>query len=90
MFIIRFFFLAILFLLILCLLGAFLFFSSIRKIVKSFMSGSNSNWEKDTSHASQNERNGQTITDNRTHEQRDKRIFASDEGEYVDFEETAD
>jgi hypothetical protein len=41
-------------------------------------------------YSQQSSRKGQTITDYRTNEQRDKHIFAPDEGEYVDFEETKD
>ena len=98
MFILRFLFVMFVFFLLVVLLSGILFFSSLRQVFRMFRgnngyskrSSTRDTQQGHTNHSRQNNTNQQTITDNRTHEQRDKRIFASDEGEYVDFEETAD
>lgn len=90
MIIIRFIIFAIFILFILFVIGVILFFSSVKNLFRSFNRMGNQRPQTSDRYNQQSSRKGQTITDYRTNEQRDKHIFAPDEGEYVDFEETKD
>lgn len=80
MFIIRFFLLVFVLLIVLGVVGVVVFFSSIRNIKRQFdrmSNGSGADRHNTTT----------TVRDDRSAAERNKRIIADGEGEYVDFEE---
>lgn len=95
MFIIRFLLFAILFLFVAAIVGLVFFLSSIKNIKRQFdnmrgnmgggqQQGRTSGWQNGSAGSGSQ----QSVSDSRSNEERNKRIFAENEGEYVDFEET--